>query len=163
MAPDTPFEDPLLRDNGNTYKALSNSQVGGVDPSVPILNANAGDQVRIRVVQPGGHARGHVWSVNGHSWQRLPSVPSTLAGSDLSDRLAWTFPTDPLVQDTNSAGHMDTSSWTGAQDGAGPAIQNDFILPEAGGPFRRPGDYLISDSGSLGGYQGLWALLRVNP
>ena len=163
VAPDTPFENPLLRDNGNTYKALSNSQVGGVDPSVPILNANAGDQVRIRVVQPGGHARGHVWSVNGHSWQRLPSVPSTQAGSDLSDRLSWTFPKDPTAQDTNLAGHMDTSTWTGAQDGAGPAIQNDFILPQAGGPFERPGDYLISDSGSLGGYQGLWALLRVNP
>ena len=162
VAPDTPFEDPLLRGNSNTHRALSNTQVGGSDPSVPILTAAAGDKVRIRIVQPGGHNRGHVFSVNGHSWQRLPSTPSPLAGSDLSDRLSWSFGSDPTKQDSAWPGHWPTSSWVGAQDGMGPAINSDFIIPEAGGAFRRPGDYLISDAASVGGYQGLWALLRVS-
>ncbi len=161
IAPDVPFE--LLRDNTDTALALSNQQVDGKDPSVPILLAKPGEQVRMRVVQPAGHARGHVLAVNGHTWMRQPAVPSTASGSDLSDRLTWSFPDDPTKQDATSAGHLPASTWTGAQDGVGPALQYDYVLPRAGGPFKVNGDYLLSDSASFGGYQGMWSLLRVQP
>jgi manganese oxidase len=161
IAPDVPFE--LLRDNTDTALALHNSQVGGADPSVPILTAKAGDQVRIMVVQPAGHARGHVLTVDGHSWMRQPTVPGTAAGSDESDRLAWWFPDDPTSQDKAAPGHLPNSDWTASQEGIGPAIQHNVLLPRAGGPFEVEGDYLVSDAASFGSYQGLWALLRVQP
>ena len=138
IAPDTPFEDPSSRGNTDVHKAFSNSLFGGADPEAPIFTAKAGEPVRLRVVQPGGHARGHVIALNGHSWQR-----------------------QPYVDNSASLGDSPSSWWIGAQDGIGPALHHDFLLPKAGGPFKRPGDYLLEDSGSLGSYQGLWGLFRV--
>ncbi len=161
IAPDVPFE--LLRDNTDTALALHNSQVGGEDPSVPILTAKPGEQVRMMVVQPAGHARGHVLAVDGHTWMRQPTVPDTADGSDASDRLSWWFPDDPTAQDVEAPGHLPNSDWTGSQEGVGPALQHNVVLPHAGGLFEITGDYLLSDAASFGTYQGMWALLRVQP
>ncbi|GAA1475791.1 multicopper oxidase [Nocardioides aestuarii] len=161
VSPDVPFEEPILRDNPDASRLLSNSMTGG-DPWVPILEARAGQQVRIHVVQPGGHARGHVIAIDGHSWQRYPRAPATTASSDDSDRISWAFHDDPIAQDHAAPGHLPLTDWIGAQEGMGPAINHSMVLPQAGGPFGVDGDYLISDSASFGRYQGLWALLRVS-
>ena len=129
---------------------------------MPILTAKPGEQVRMRVVQPAGHARGHVMAVNGHTWMRQPTVPDAGAGSDPSDRLAWSFLDDPTEQD--SAGGPPAEQHVDRGQGRdGPGLQQDYVLPRAGGPFRVEGDYLFSDAASFGGYQGMWALLRVQP
>ncbi|HEX8720343.1 MAG TPA: hypothetical protein VF736_06865, partial [Pyrinomonadaceae bacterium] len=62
-APDTPLSgpepgapaDPRTPTRDYDFaNALSNSQVGGSDPQTPVFTATAGQQVRVRLLQPGG-------------------------------------------------------------------------------------------------------------
>ncbi|HYG90379.1 MAG TPA: hypothetical protein VD978_29435 [Azospirillum sp.] len=122
---------------------LSNQLTGG-DPQTPVFTAKAGQQVRFRVLQPGGHMRNGVFQVHGHSWQREPYA----AGAFASERIA----SNPL------------SEWTGTQEGTGPANHFDFVLNGgAGGAFAKPGDYLIRNQASYAYDAGQWGILRVTP
>jgi manganese oxidase len=136
-------------DVGNTItrnftNALSNSITGGADPAVPVFTARAGEDVRFRVLQPGGKSSNHVFQVHGHVWQAAPYA----AGSVPSQTIA-----------NNPA-----SEWYGAQDGVGPSSHFDIVLRNgAGGGFDVVGDYLIRDQPSFQFDGGIWAILRVTP
>lgn len=159
ITPDTPFNDPNLNGNAALHDVFSNQLTGG-DPAVPIQTAKAGDQVRMRLVQPGGHARGHVMTVNGHSWQQQPSV--TTPSGPPSDRLAWTFHQDPTTQNIDPMpGHNMVSWWTDSVFGVSASSHFDVDLRSAGGVRSIPGDYLVRDQASFGQFNGLWSLLRV--
>lgn len=120
--------------------SLSNSQVGG-DPETPVFTAKAGTAVRMRLVQPGGHARNGVFQVHGHSWQQLP-----------------------YVNDSTEIGNRPESEVKGAQHGIGPANHFDFNLSNgAGGAGQVPGDYLYRDQSSFHFDGGLWGIVRVQP
>jgi hypothetical protein len=159
LSPTVPFEDPQLLDNPNVHKVYSNDLVGG-DPQTPVFKASPFDAVRMRVVEPGGHARGTVFAIDGHSWQREPYVND-------SDRISWTDEADPTTLDDQpdglAPGRNLTSQWVGSQEGIAPSSHFDFVLPEAGGRFGTQGDYLFRDNASFGNYQGLWGILRVGP
>jgi hypothetical protein len=118
--------------------SLTDAQVGG-RPQTPILLATAGDAVRFRLLEPGGHARNHVFSLHGHIWEEEPYEGGSL-------RLG----TNPFTE------------WKGARDGHGPGSHFD-LLPRngAGGRFGRTGEYLFRDQASFGFDGGLWGLLRV--
>jgi alpha-tubulin suppressor-like RCC1 family protein len=159
IAPDTPAT--VVRDNPNIHRLYANELIGGKDPQTAVFTAYAGQPVRMRLVQPGGHARGHVLSIHGHAWQRQPYLNN-------SDRLNFgPPPADPTVLDTEpdgiSPGHNNMSFWTGGQEGMSAQNHYDLLLPEAGGRFAVAGDYLFHDSAALGNYQGLWGILRVFP
>jgi hypothetical protein len=149
-------------DTPDAYRVYSNELVGG-DPEVPVFTVSATDppEVRFRLVQPGGHGRDHVWSIDGHVWQREPYL-------DNSYRENWTSHDDPTTLNTDGPpgvmdGHNMTSWFVSTQEGVGPTSHFDFILPYAGGRFRIPGDYLFRDASSFGNYNGLWGLIRVLP
>ncbi len=115
---------------------LSNS-LNEHDPATPLFTANAGDEVRFRIVEPAGHARNHVFALNGHSWQR-----------------------QPYRNDSANIGNNPNSFLRGAQEGIGPSNHFD-ILTKAGGNFEVPGDYLYRDQSSFQFYDGLWGIFRV--
>jgi hypothetical protein len=135
-APGTPFEE--TRDFADWYDVLSNGKVGG-DPETPVFKAEAGDAVRFRVLQPGGHARNIVFALHGHAWDR-----------------------EPYVDDSTRIGHNIFSFWEGARMGHGPSNHFDAVLQNgAGGKFSIVGDYLFRDQVGIGLDNGLWGLLRV--
>jgi manganese oxidase len=111
----------------------------GDSAQTPLFKATPGQEIRFRVLQPGGHARNHVFNLHGHAWDELPYV----FGS--------------YFLGTNSESEV-----KGARDGHGPSAHHD-ILPKggAGGRFRIPGDYLYRDQPSFQFDGGLWGVLRV--
>jgi len=159
VTPETPFNAPTLNGSADLHKSFSNALVGG-DPNTPVQTATAGDKVRLRILQPGGHARGHVITVNGHTWQQQPAV--TTAGGAPSDRISWTFHADPTTQNTDPMpGHSMISWWTDSVFGVSASSHFDLNLKSAGGVRAVPGDYLIRDQASFGSFGGLWSILRV--
>ncbi len=157
LSPDVPFSDPHLRDNTNVHQLYSNSLVGG-DPQTQVFTAdpNGPTQVRFRLLEPGGHARGHVFTLNGNAWQREPYVQN-------SDRIAWAVRDDPTTLNTPTPdGVNDVSWWISSQEGVGPSTHFEIVLPFAGGRFGATGDYLFRDSGAFGNYNGLWGIYRFN-
>jgi len=158
ITPDTASGD--VTPNTDIHRVYADELVGG-DPQTPVFTAKAGEPVRIRLLEPGGHARAHVFTVHGHSWQREPYLNN-------SDRLNYgPPPDDPTVlnkePDGISPGHNNMSWWVGSQEGMTAENHFDLLLPHAGGRFGVPGDYLFQDSAAFGNYQGLWGILRVTP
>jgi hypothetical protein len=135
FAPDAPLEqtrDEVFRN------ALSNAQVGG-DPETPIFTVDVGTDVRFRVVQSGGHARNHVFTLHGHGWQTVP-----------------------FTNDSRVIGDNPLSDWRSDQEGIGPTYAGNFLLSNgAGGKGGVTGDYLFRDFASFQFDGGLWGLLRV--
>jgi len=128
--------------NGRDFtNVLSNSMVGGEDPVTPVFTARAGQQVRFRILHPGGHARNNVMQVHGHAWEE-----------------------EPYTSNSTVLGHNPLSEWKGAQYGVGPGSHFDLLLKNgAGGAFRVPGDYLYRDQNSFTFDGGLWGIFRVIP
>ncbi|HYP52392.1 MAG TPA: hypothetical protein VEQ42_02565, partial [Pyrinomonadaceae bacterium] len=133
--PDTDFEITRTFDFTNS---LSNIQVGG-DPVTPVFTASRGEYVRFRVVQGGGHARNHVFQINGHNWQE-----------------------EPYVNDSNNIGDNPLSEVRGTQHGVGPSSHFDIDLRiGAGGRFLIRGDFLYRDRASFTFDGGMWGIFRV--
>jgi hypothetical protein len=120
---------------------LSNSQIGGYDPETPVFTANAGQAVRVRLLQPGGHSRNNVFLLHGHIWEEEPYVKgSTILGANT------------------------LSEWKGSQYGVGPGSHFDFLLKHgAGGAFSVSGDFLYRTFQSFQFDGGIWGIFRVNP
>ena len=117
---------------------LTNAQVGG-DPVTPVFQARPGAPVRMRVLDPGGHARNHVFQVHGHVWQQ-----------------------EPYTANSTRIGDNPLSLWEGAKMGHGPTNHFDAVLEGgAGGAFAVEGDYLFRDHSSFLFDGGLWGILRV--
>ena len=154
IAPDTPATS--VRNNPDIHRLYANEFIGNQDPQTAVFTAKPGEPVRMRLVQPGGHARGHVFTNHGHARQRY---------LDNSDRLNFGPPADPTVlnlqPDGIGPGHNNMSWWVGSQEGMSAPNHFDLLLPEAGRRFAVTGDYLFHDSEALSNYQGLWGLLRV--
>jgi hypothetical protein len=125
-----------------TDNLFSNAVTGGSDPQTPVFKASASgpDEVRFRLLVPGGHARNSVFVIHGHAWPRYP-----------------------YINNSTVIGYNPLSWWIGGQEGVGPSSHFDILIPRAGGPNRVPGDYLFRDEASFGTLQGLWGLLRVTP
>jgi hypothetical protein len=144
IAPNTPF-NAISRSNAlkDLIPQVFANNLPGVDgdPQTPVYTATEGQEVRMRVVLPGGHARGITYTVHGHEWQRQPYVNGSTEIGDNPD-----------------------SQYYGTQEGVNPAGHWDFLIEEAGGPSPHvTGDYLWRDQASFGSFQGLWGLMRVNP
>jgi hypothetical protein len=133
--PDTPLEKTRDFDFTNV---LTNAQVGG-DPVTPVFFASAGQEIRIRMLMPGGHARNDNYLLHGHIWEE-----------------------EPYISGSQALGSNPLSNWVGSQVGIGPGSHFDF-LPKggAGGRFHVPGDYLYRTFQSFHFDGGVWGILRV--
>jgi hypothetical protein len=132
FAPETPLESTRNLDFCDVLKG---------DIETPVFKSKAGDNVRLRILQPGGHARNHVFQVHGHGWQEEPHIN----GSTAIGKNTW-------------------SEWKGSEAGIGPGSHLNLLLTNgAGGYYNTPGDYLYRDQASFQFSNGLWGIFRVIP
>lgn len=136
-APDTPFEQTRNFDFTNV---LTNAIVGG-DPETPIFTAQAGQQVRFRILNSNGHMRNNVFNLHGHFWQE-----------------------EPYTSNSKVIGNNPLSEFKGAQYGVGPSSHYEVIpVNGAGGARRVSGDYLYRTQESFMFDGGIWGIFRVGP
>jgi hypothetical protein len=127
----------------NPEQLYSNSLAGG-DPATPVFNAIAGQEARMRLLEPTGVGRGTTFNLHGHGWQRDPYLDGTPTGGVPSQTI----------------GNNPDAMYLGHQESVTPAAHFDIVLPSAGGTGGE-GDYLFRDHGSFGNTDGLWGILRV--
>ncbi|HEV7586484.1 MAG TPA: hypothetical protein VGO40_00040, partial [Longimicrobium sp.] len=113
----------------------------GDSAQTPLFTPRAGEAIRLRVLEPGGHARNNVFALHGHVWEQEPYADSSRV-----------IASNPF------------SEWKGARDGHGPGEHAD-LLPKhgAGGVNRVQGDYLFRDQASFTFDGGIWGVMRVLP
>jgi hypothetical protein len=113
----------------------------GDSAQTPLFLPAAGEAIRLRVLEPGGHARNGVFALHGHIWEQEPYADSSRV-----------IASNPF------------SEWKGARDGHGPGEHFD-ILPKhgAGGVNHIQGDYLFRDQASFSFDGGTWGVMRVLP
>lgn len=129
-------------------RVLANATVRG-DPRTPVFTAQAGQEMRFRVLQAGGHGRSAVFALQGHQWSMLPHR-SVGSPSDTIEGVPW------------------RSGWNrsppmGAQEGIGPGLHYNVVVARAGGARGVTGDYLIRNMMPNGFDGGQWGILRVTP
>jgi manganese oxidase len=135
------------------------------EPQTPIFEACAGEQVRFRVLHPGGINTNQVFEIYGHNWQEQPYMstgkgcpkpaPTTQTSLWSSSRIGTKNGCDPLEQDTYS-------EFQGSRMGHGPTNHFDVLIPSAGGANKVPGDYLYRTYPAMHYRLGLWGVFRVN-
>lgn len=135
-APETPFDQ--TDDYTDWDDAVANGKVGG-DPQTPVFTAQAGQPVRFRLLQSGGHGRNVAFALHGHAWDK-----------------------QPYVNGSAELGPNAFSLWEGVRMGHGPTNHADLLLRNgAGGKLSITGDYLFRDFAGPGFDGGLWGILRV--
>ncbi len=157
------------------------------EPQTPILSACAGEQVRLRLVHPGGINTDHTFELFGHAWAETPYMSTGLLGctpptthtnlyasATLSDdrgcTLANLTPLAKLAKPGESnavplplyGAKLDTlSEWQGFRLGHGPSNHFEVLLESAGGRNKVPGDYLYRSFPSMHFLLGPWGIFRV--
>jgi hypothetical protein len=136
-----PQTEPQATRQFQFANVFSNTAVGGVDPETPVYIAPAGEQVRFRLLVPGGHAQSHVFGLHGHIWDE-----------------------EPYQSNSTILAHNPISEWKGALWGHGPGNHFDALLRRgAGSAFHVTGDYMWRDYMSWRLSDGIWGILRVIP
>jgi hypothetical protein len=136
-------DDINMRFNdGSPTRTVDFTDAFAGDPVTPLFTASPGQEVRFRVLKPGGHNRNHVFTLHGHLWARHPFKDGSTEIDGLNDH---TF-------------------WHGEQMGHGPTNHVNVVpLGGAGGGSGTPGDYLYRDMVPVHVYNGIWGIFRVQP
>ena len=167
IAPDAPFGREGFAGLTHAWQAFSNdcctagSSADSADanvgePYVPIMTANAGQEMRIRTLMPTGIGRGTVTVLQGHQWPRDPYLAEkTIAGMPAGNKPADWGVASKCIGDNAMAMYL------GAQESVTPMAHFDMVFPSAGGEDAVTGDFLWRDHGGYGVTNGLWAIVRV--
>ncbi|MBV1800149.1 hypothetical protein [Siccirubricoccus sp. G192] len=135
--------------NGLDYaRALSNA-IAGADPRTPIFAAQAGQEARFHLLQPGGHMRTGAFTLHGHSFVERPYA-------------AGAVPSQRIEGQSWRAGYR-PGQWLGTREGVAPGNHHNVVVEQAGGPFRISGDYLFRNMFPNAFDGGQWGILRVKP
>jgi hypothetical protein len=138
---DTDLNTLRAQDFTNTLSSLeSNPGCGGPcgDPETPVFLAQAGTQVRFRILDSADHPRQHGFTLFGHHWQF-----------------------EPWLNNSQTLGDNPDSFEVGSYSGIGPTRHLN-ILTKAGGTFAGTGDYLYRTQESFKFSGGLWGIFRVS-
>lgn len=122
------------------------------DPETPLFVAQAGREVRLRVVHPGGHTRQQAFTVHGHDWDPAPWN----AGPPLANRASQT------MRANHAAAMADAWTVQGTYNSIGPMMAANLLM-KAGGRAELPMDYLWRSQASFVYDGGIWGLMRVLP
>ena len=139
-------------DNGGTATTAT-ADVG--EPATPVFVARAGQEVRMRVLEPTGVGRGTTFNLHGHIWQRDPYI----CPGEARNGLQGACELDSVA--SRAIGTNPMGMWLGGQESVQPLAHFEVRLPSAGGAGAIPGDYLFVDQASFGRTSGLWGILRV--
>ena len=147
------------------------------EPQTPILRACAGEQVRFRMVHPGGINTDNTFELFGHVWAETPYMsrgplacasPTThtnlYASAVLSNERGCTLAQLGAKGPLPLYGPQpDTlSEWQGFHLGHGPANHFDVLIEKAGGSNAVPGDYLYRSYPAMHFRIGAWGIFRVD-
>ncbi len=174
LSPNAPFNHagagghggpgPGYGDVPNAHEAFSSVLTGGTDPVTPVFTADAGQELRLHVLEPAGVGRGATFAFHGHVWQRSPYVcpGSSYLGLAGNCKPTSYFPTisPNLEVGSRAIGNSPISMYLGGQESILPAAHFDIVAP-AGGVNGVPGDYLFRDQAGFGITGGLWGIVRV--
>jgi manganese oxidase len=135
--PDATEED---RNSLYTYADVHSSAVYG-EPETPIFYARQGEEVRFRLLHPGGVSRSGAFNLHGHVGLERPWQAGSFS---------------------RELGYTTESQWQGISFGIGPTSHENFLPSNgAGGAFNKPGDYLYRTQMSMAYDQGQWGIFRV--
>ncbi|MCB1927957.1 MAG: hypothetical protein KDH17_07960, partial [Rhodocyclaceae bacterium] len=139
--------------NGGTATTATNN-VG--EPATPVFVAAAGQEVRMRVLEPTGAGRGTTFGVHGHLWARDPYFCPGEARNGLVGACEMN-----TVASRAIGVNPQSFLFLGAQESIMPMAHFDLFLPKAGGQGAIAGDYLYVDRAAFGRNNGLWGVMRV--
>jgi manganese oxidase len=146
------------------------------DPQTPTFTACAGEQVRFRILHPGGINTNHVFELHGHVWQEQPYMSSgkgcpiglesptthtnlysssVIGSGNLCDQEKG-GPASEFLEEQDVF-----SEYQGSRIGHGPTNHFDLLV-QAGGTDKVPGDYLYRSFPADHFGLGLWGIFRVN-
>jgi manganese oxidase len=135
-----PDEDEAARNDFYIYTDVHASSVFG-DPETPIFYARAGEEVRFRLLHPGGVSRSVAFNLHGHGGLERPWKEGS---------------------NSTELGDNSDSQWQGITFGIGPASHENLLVTHgAGGLFKVEGDYLYRSQMSGSYDQGMWGIFRV--
>jgi manganese oxidase len=168
LAPDAPFGKPGFGGAEHAWQAFSNTccnnggtvttaQANVQEPYVPIMTANAGEEMRIRTLLPTGTGRASVVGFHGHNWLRDPYLAENVDAASFPDGntpSTWLTPSQCIGDNPMGMG-------LGGQESVTPMAHFDMVFPQAGGKHKISGDYLWRDHGGFGITNGVWAVVRV--
>jgi manganese oxidase len=143
------------------------------EPETTIVRARAGEQLRLRIVHPGGHTRQQAIALYGHAFSPFAAThcppPNDRNDPVQSARYDKCLAESPRP-DAGSRHLIATAadamrhSWTvqGNFQGVGPMMSANLLV-QAGGQQCLPMDYLWASQASFLFDGGVWGLLRVEP
>ena len=163
-------QSPSGKDNVGTCTPVS------FNVETPIFKANAGDEVRFRLLHGGGTNTNNVFELYGHNFSDAPYM--TLQKNCVPAPITQTRLTaSQLIGEENLCGSADffydygkyqekawrdpLNEWKGSFMGHGPGNHADVVVTSAGGPMKRCGDYLYRSYPADHGGQGIWGIFRV--
>lgn len=115
------------------------------DPETTIVGARAGEQLRLRVVHPGGHTRQQAIALYGHAFSPFAATANSKA-----------------LHATAFDAMKDAWTVQGNFHAVGPMMSANLLV-QAGGQHCLPMDYLWASQASFLFDGGIWGLLRVEP
>jgi len=173
-------QSPSGKDNVGTCIPVS------FNVETPIFTANAGDEVRFRLLHGGGTNTNNVFELYGHNFSDAPymtlaknCVPAPITQTRLTasqfigeENLCGTadfFYPGSLARNyqnyspntPKSPWKLSLNEWKGSIMGHGPGNHEDVVITSAGGPMKRCGDYLYRSYPADHGGQGIWGIFRV--
>ena len=169
--------------NGYWKSTSQTTCTQGYQPTMPTFSACAGQQVRFRVLHPGGDNTNNTFEVFGHSFLEAPYMTpanqvagesnpcesleqhSNLYASQHIGQRSMCGSTGWLLADPPEQGGAWTEplvDWRGGQMGIGPSNHFDLVIQSAGGPFAQPGSYLYKSYSVFHLNAGVWGIFQVD-
>ncbi|HLX07507.1 MAG TPA: hypothetical protein VKY89_06555 [Thermoanaerobaculia bacterium] len=167
---------PLFCKTGTTCAPCS------FTPVTPTFVAQVGEEVRFRLLHPGGTNTNEVFELAGHTYLQTPyetppvpavgcEAPTTHTNLFASARMGEKnlcgslefLPKEKTYRDVKTGEWGESlSEWKASRPMHGPSNHYDVLIHEAGGPFHQCGDYLYRSYPADHFNLGIWGLLRVD-
>lgn len=161
-------------------KTSSGCQTCNFTPVTPTFVAQVGEEVRFRLLHPGGTNTNEVFELAGHTYLQTPyetpptppeacEAPTThtnLFASQMmgEQNLCGSAEFLPKEKSYRTTGKWSASlsEWKASRPMHGPSNHFDVLIHEAGGPFHRCGDYLYRSYPADHFGLGIWGIFRVD-
>lgn len=178
LCPTCPPQDASCVLAAKSFLGTSNACVEKpFTPETPTFEARVGEEVRFRLLHPGGTNTNQVFELAGHTYLQTPyetlpencePAPTTQTNLRASQMIgqnnlcgkAGFWPADKSYKGKDTWSES-LSEWKASRPGHGPSNHYDVLIKEAGGPFARCGDYLYRSYPSDHFNLGVWGIFRV--
>ncbi len=143
-------------------------------PETPTFQACAGEEVRFRLLHPGGTNTDEVFELAGHNFLESPYMtPPAFCEAPTTHTNLYAAPIQGIYNlcgssqftsrrlATGGLWSASLNEWKGSRAGHGPGNHFDILIDLAGGPNMVPGDYLYRSAPAFHFNLGMWGIFRV--